>query len=142
MKSNAKAVFKRLKLKFDKAILDAPKALANEGVKQFVNNFETQSFEGNKWKEVQRREPGTFAYKYPKSKGLSRRTRPILIGKTRRLRNATKDSIKHASTRRIRWANSTDYGVYLNEERPFMKTGRKFSRALKMKYYSILKRVK
>jgi hypothetical protein len=46
-------------------------------VELFKDNFQTESFFGRKWKEVQRRIPGTRAYKYPKRK-RARRTRKIL----------------------------------------------------------------
>ena len=46
----------------------------------FVKSFKNQGFNGEPWKEVKRREPDEKAYKYPKTKGLQRRTSPILIG--------------------------------------------------------------
>ena len=97
-----------------------------------MTNFQTESFEGQKWK--------------PRKKSKS--TRPILIGRTRMLRNSTRNSIRHYSTKKIRWSNDLPYAAVHNfgngttPARPFMKIGRRFTRALKMKYVSILKRVK
>ena len=54
-------------------------SLANVAKNEFVNNFKVQGFGGNNWKNVKRREAGTPEYKYPKTKGISRRTKPILV---------------------------------------------------------------
>lgn len=133
-RSNAKQVFKNLQAKFEQVKREAPKVLANEGQKAFLDNFKTESFDNKKWKEVQRREPGTYAYKYPKSKDLARRSRPILIGKTRRLRNATANSVKQANSRRIKWANYLPYSEVQNEKRTFMGIDNKFKKRLKDKF--------
>jgi len=72
-----------------------PPVLANQAKNYFVGNFSNQSFDGQKWQEVNRRIPGTSAYKYPKKKDLGRRRRPILIGKgSTKLRRATANSIR------------------------------------------------
>ena len=57
-----------------------PKLLGNEAKNNFQDNFTKQGFEGGKWTEVQRRISGTNSYKYPKTKGLGRRTKAILSG--------------------------------------------------------------
>jgi phage gpG-like protein len=54
--------------------------LPNQAQNYFVRSFKSQSWNGVAWKEVQRRMEGTSAYKYPKTKGLQRRTSPILVG--------------------------------------------------------------
>jgi len=63
-----------------------PILLTNQAERYFTDSFKLGRLGSEKWKEVQRRIPGTDAYKYPKKKGLSRRTKPILImsGKLRR----------------------------------------------------------
>lgn len=142
MRSNAKKIFKTLQNKFSTVIRDAPKVLANEGTKIFGENFRKQEYEGHKWKEVERREPGTFSYKYPKSKDLGRRTRPILIGKTRKLRTASISSVRYASIRRIKWGNYLSYAEKQNETRPFMKVGPQFKIRLAKKYASMYKNIK
>lgn len=58
---------------------ELPKKLANMTQNYFVLSFRKQGFDGGKWQEVKRRIPGTPEFKYPKTKGLSRRTKPILI---------------------------------------------------------------
>ena len=142
MKSNAKSVFKKLERKFDRVKSDATRVLANEGVKVFLSNFKTESFEGDKWQEVQRRQPGTSPFNYPKKRDLNRRSRPILIGKTRKLRNATASSIRYVGKNKIVWGNYLPYAAIQNENRPFMKVGRKFTRTLKMKLTSMFRQVK
>jgi len=71
------------KFNFDKILknmksIDISLDLANTAKNEFMSNFKNQGFNGHKWKEVNRRIEGTPEYKYPKSKGLSRRTKPIL----------------------------------------------------------------
>ena len=117
MRSNAKYIFNKVFDKLKKARTETPKVLANEGSKTFNENFRKQSFEGNAWAQVKRRVPGTFEYMYPKTKYLSRRTNPILIGKTRRLKNAVNRSVKSANINRIIWGvygSEGKYGRYHN----------------------------
>ncbi len=134
MRSNGRKVIENLKRKFEKVKIEAPKILANEGVRVFLDNFKTESNEGDKWKEVQRRQPGTFAYKYPKKKDIGRRTRPILIGKTRKLKNHTVNSIRSYNTKRIRWSNSLPYAGVQNKTRTFMGAGPVFRKRLRTKF--------
>lgn len=54
--------------------------LANQAQNYFLDSWQKQGFDGKEWQEVQRRIPGTNAYKYPKKKGVGRRTQKILIG--------------------------------------------------------------
>lgn len=63
--------------------------MSNQAQNYFVKSFKTQSFDGKPWKEVQRRTEGTNAFKYPKSKGLQRRTSPILVGAGYKKRGGT-----------------------------------------------------
>lgn len=141
MRSNAKQVFKKLQAKFDRIRREAPKVLANEGVKAFKSNFETQSFDGRKWNEVQRRIPGTPEYKYPKKLDLKRRTRPILIGKTRELKRSVTGSIREANSRRIRWATYVKYAERQNEKRTFMGADFRFKKRLRSKFEQMYKRI-
>ena len=60
---------------------DIPLAAANKVASLFRRNFRTQSFFGKKWKEVQRRIPGTKPYKAA-AHNKTRRIRPILTGDT------------------------------------------------------------
>lgn len=143
MKSNAKTVFKNIQKKLLAVQRVAPRVLANEGVKVFMDNFRTESYEGDKWETPERKEPGTKAYRYPKMRDLGRRTRPTLVGKTRKLKNATNTSVKEANTHRIRWANWLPYAKRHNDglsgmpKRSFMKAGPVFRRRIRMKYASM-----
>ena len=98
MKWNGKAVFKRLENKLQKARSEAPKILANAGQKVFLNNFQTQSWNGAQWKE-RKKDAG----------------RPLLIGKTRRLRNSVANSIRFANINRIKWATNIPYAAVHNQ---------------------------
>lgn len=56
--------------------------LGNESRNHFVDSWRNQGFTDRslrKWKEVKRRIQGTKEYKYPKKKGIGRRTRAILV---------------------------------------------------------------
>lgn len=63
--------------------------LSNQAQNYFLDSFKKQGWDGKQWKEVQRRTPGTKAFKYPKKKGLQRRTQPILIGSGFKVRGGT-----------------------------------------------------
>lgn len=101
MKSNAGIVIKRLQEKLKQKVSELPEIIGNEGQRAFADEFKNQRWDNNKWKEVKRRMPGTFEYKYPKRKGLSRRTNPILVGRTRRLKELLKHLIKKET--QINW---------------------------------------
>lgn len=126
-----------------------PSVLANEGQKYFNNNFTKQAADGtDKWPEVQRREPGTFAYKYPKKKYLARRTNPILVGKTRRLKNAVNRSMKSVNSRRVVWGVYGKPGVYGSfhnagigqKERQFMANTYKFRKTMQIKAVQVYRK--
>lgn len=72
--------------------VDLALPLANIAKNDFLNNFKQEGFNGQKWKTPKRKIPGTPAYKYPKNKGLSRRTKPTLSG-TGRLRRDVANSV-------------------------------------------------
>lgn len=147
MKTNAKAVFAKIRTRLESAISDIPKVIANEGQKYFNEQFRSQSFEGQKWPEVKRRQPGTFEYKYPKKKYLARRTNPILIGKTRRLKNAINRAIKRVTRTGVIWGvygSEGKYGSFHNrgigqKPRPFMRDSRKFRSRLKQKGLQVIR---
>jgi len=63
--------------------------LPNQAQNYFVDSWQKQGFDGKQWAEVQRRKPGFAAYKYPKTRGLQRRTQPILIGAGYKKRGGT-----------------------------------------------------
>lgn len=81
----------------------APRVLANQAQNFFSDSFKKSAwndFNTVKWEEVKRRTPGTFEYKYPKKKGLSRRSSPILV-RTGKLRRAVGNSIRTVTFEKI-----------------------------------------
>lgn len=116
-----------------------PIKLANLTQNHFVGHFNNESFESEKWQTPNRKIVGTNEYKYPKLKGLGRRTRKTLV-KTGALRRATANSIRNATWNEIRLTNATKYAIYHNEgtenipARPFMKD----SKELRKKQVSLI----
>ena len=110
---------------------DLPVLLANQAQREFTAAFTDQNFtagNGQQWQEVQRRISGTPEYKYPKTKGLSRRTSPILV-RTGKLRRAVSNSIRMATFEKIQLVVPLDYAKYQNDgtdnipQRRFMGDG-------------------
>lgn len=95
---------------------ELPILLANQAQVYFTESFTNQSWDGKEWKEVQRRIEGTPEYKYPKYKGLSRRTTPILV-RTGNLRRAVSNSVRtgHVSFDEIKLVVPIEYASYLNK---------------------------
>ena len=77
-------------------------------------SWRKQGFDGNKWQEVRRRIEGTNEYKYPIKKGLSRRTKPILIG-SGRLRRKVANSVVLANWNMIKLLVDLPYAAVHNE---------------------------
>ncbi len=113
----------RLNIARTKRVL--PIALAKITENHFTESFKVGRLDEHKWKEVQRRIPGTSAYKYPRKKGLSRRTSPILV-RTGNLRRKTSRSIASATWAKVQLINDLPYAKAQNEgtdtidARPFM----------------------
>lgn len=97
MRWNGKAVFKKLTKHLEKCKTEAPKILANEGQKVFLENFATQSWNNNPW---------------PKRKKDT--GKPILVGRTRRLINSVRKSVRIANVNRIKWASDVPYAAVHN----------------------------
>ena len=120
--------FDKVRRNFERFKTDIPLVAANTAQNYFVKTFTDQGFDGGSWKEVNRRIPGTSAYKYPKTRDLGRRTSPILV-RTGRLRRAVSNSIKTATWDRIQLIVEAPGAKALNEgddsinldPRPFMK---------------------
>lgn len=112
---------------------ELPILLANQAQRYFTNTFKEQGFDGSGWQEVKRRQPGTLEYKYPKNKGLSRRTTPILV-RTGKLRRAVSDSIRNATFESVKLVTAIPYASYHNEgtdkipKRKFMGDSQKLRR--------------
>jgi len=91
---------------------DAPEYAGNIAVEKFKKNFEGEGFFGNKWQEVQRRQPGTKAYKAVANRHPADTQRKILTGRTGNLRN----SINYRTQPGVAIVYSdTTYGKYHNE---------------------------
>ena len=106
--------FDRVRNNMEQVKRQLPTMLANQAVNEFSDNFNKQGFEEQKWKEVNRRIPGTKEYKYPKTKGLSRRKKPILVG-TGRLRRAVANSKKIATWQLIKFGVNLPYAANQND---------------------------
>jgi len=98
---------------------ELPILLANQAQRYFADSWKQQGYEGKQWKEVKRREEGTKEYKYPKYKGLSRRTNPILV-RSGALRREVSNSIRSQSFDLIKLVSSLPYSSYINEGTPTM----------------------
>ena len=112
--------------------------LSNQAQNYFLDSFTKQGFDGNDWKEVQRRIPGTNAYKYPKTKGLQRRTSPILVGAGYKIRGGTlRRSVSvmartaEISGTKLRMVIDLPYAKIQNETRQFVGQTKELSRIQK-----------
>lgn len=71
----------KLRVDIERTVNDQiPDKIGNKAVELFNRNFKTESFFGQKWQEVQRRTPGTAAYKTAEQHHKTRHIRPILTG--------------------------------------------------------------
>jgi phage gpG-like protein len=93
----------------------------------FADNFTKQGLDGKHWQEVQRRTPGTKAYRWPSgARKSSSRTSPILV-RTGTLRRAVAQSFDRAIERNqivfkvdLPYAAAQQYGTKSIPARPFM----------------------
>jgi len=71
---------------------DVPDIIGVEAVNYFKDSFDKESFDGNPWKDVERRNPASpwYGFSYLSNKNFSeaRTTAKILSGETGELRNA------------------------------------------------------
>ena len=114
--------FSEVKQKIEQSNREVMVALSNQAQNYFVSSWRKQGFNGEPWKEVQRRESGTKAYKYPKKKGLQRRTSPILVGAGFKARGGTlRRAVSNMSRTAVigNWSSrmiiDVPYAGYLNE---------------------------
>jgi hypothetical protein len=126
--------FEQVKANIARTKRDLPIIVAKVTETHFAESFEKGALDEHKWKEVQRRTPKTKAYMYPKTKGLQRRTSPILVGAGWKIRGGTlrkrvNRSITDTRWNYIRMMVDLPYAKALNEgysknnlvARPFMK---------------------
>jgi phage gpG-like protein len=138
--SDTKFGFGKVKANIQRMKVDLPIVLANDAQNYFVKSWSTQSWDGVGWAEVKRREgpgtayggdKGTPEWRYPKGRGLGRRTRAILV-QTGALRRATSNSIRSKTFGLIRLVVDLPYAAVHNyglptkngqpmPARPFMK---------------------
>jgi phage gpG-like protein len=106
----------------------AMQRMATETAKYFGDSFPRQGLD-EKWQQVQRRIPGTTAYRMA---SMWDRTRPILYGQTGNLRIKTYGSVTSVTPHRFVLVNPMPYAQMHNEggktktgadvpARPFMK---------------------
>lgn len=126
MATRRKFDFELIKRNLEKTKRELPVVLAKQAENYFTDSFKKGALGENKWPEVERRKPGTSAYKYPKTKGLSRRTSPILVRRGI-LRGRVSNSIRNANWNQIKLLVDLPYAMYNQEgtdtipARPFMK---------------------
>lgn len=106
--------FSRVIANVEKTKRELPIILAKVTQSEFVKNFRNEGFDGEKWITPNRRIAGTNEYKYPKTKGLSRRTKPTLTNSVA-LRRATANSIRQATWERIMLVVDLPYAKRHNE---------------------------
>ena len=83
--------------------------VGNVAVSWFKKNFQNQSWGRVRWKEVQRRTPGTKAYKYNAKHHPARTTRRILTGDTGDLGRSIE--IREAKNGSVTiWTNPSTFG--------------------------------
>lgn len=108
--------FQQVKANIKSAKRDMPRKLANQARNYFVSSWTKQGWDGQPWKQVQRRTPGTRAYRYASP---ADRTRAILVGSgSGRLRRAVSNSIRKADFGLIKLAvgdQEADYAGYHNK---------------------------
>lgn len=114
MPTHNKFNFDQVKANLERTKRELPVVLAKQAENYFVRSWKLQAWDGKLWPEVQRRIPGTYAYKYPKNKGLSRRTKPIMVGSAA-LRRATSNSMREATWNLIRLQVDLPYAAVHNE---------------------------
>ena len=108
---NFKQIIERIQTGVKKEL---PVQLANQAQNYFHRSFDNQGFDGQQWKDVKRHDPTTAEYKYPKLKGLSRRTSPILV-RSGALRTAVGRCIQQATFDKVRLSVALPYASVHNE---------------------------
>lgn len=118
--------FGEVKRKITEMKVDLPVVLANQAQNFFVSSWAKQGWDGTKWKEPNRKIPGTPEYKYPIGKKLGRRTRATLV-QTGALRRAVSNSIRSKTFDNVRLVVDLPYAEVHNDggenmpARPYMK---------------------
>ncbi len=117
--------FQEVRNKLARTKRELPIVLSKLTENHFTESFTKGALDEHKWSEVQRRIEGTPEYKYPKKRGLSRRTSPILV-RTGTLRRKVSRSITNSTWQQVRLAVDLPYAEAHNkgnaniEARPYM----------------------
>lgn len=117
MAKNFEEIWTKVEAQLKVAKGDIPKELGNHAQRFFTRSFNNQGFtyQGfEKWEEVQRRKPGTKAFKYPKRGAAARHSRAILVD-SGNLRRAVAASLKSAAFDRIVLSVDVPYAEVHNE---------------------------
>jgi hypothetical protein len=118
---------------------DAVERMMREAKIEFDDNFEKEGVGGKKWKEVERRQPGTQAYRRASAQ---ERSNPILTGVTETLKNG--NVIIRATANEGVLVNRTPYAQYHQDGIKSRLPQRKFieqTKELTTKQLEILKLV-
>lgn len=105
--------FGQVKKGYEQLKIQLPIDLANQAQNFFVNSWRNQGWDGVPWQIPKRRIEGTPEYKYPKFKGLGRRTRATLV-ESGALRRAESNSIRTAKFQLIRLVVDLPYAMRHN----------------------------
>lgn len=134
--------------KLNAAKINLPLRLADISKKHFLNNFQTESFDGQKWAQVKRRQPGTTEFAYPKKTDLARHNRKILQGKPpTRLFKSIVNSFRKASWNEIILGSDVPYAQFHNEgtdklpKRTFMAHDRELDKKVRTEIKNQLDKV-
>lgn len=115
--------FGQVRLNIERMKIDLPVVLAKQAEGFFTDSWAKQGWDGQKWKEPQRKIPGTYAYKYAKP---AARTRATLV-QTGALRRAVSNSIRSQTFNSIRLVVDLPYAAAHNDgegsmpQRTYMK---------------------
>jgi phage gpG-like protein len=112
--AQSKFKFEEIIGRYKSVSLNMMREIAMAHKNYFLQSFKRQGWDGKQWQEVNRRIPGTKEYKYPKNKGLRRRTREILVG-TGQLRRQVNSSIKLYNSNRIIFIVDLPYAAIHND---------------------------
>lgn len=100
--------------KIDTTKRELSKQLANMTQNYFVLAWKKQGFNNEDWVQVKRRIAGTPEFKYPATKGLSRRTKPILV-QSGELRRRVANSVVVADWDKIKLIVDLPQAAAINE---------------------------
>jgi len=120
---------------------DVPIVIGVEAVREFRQNFVDEAFDGEKWKDVQRRNPESPWYGHSGQTGRkssSRATAKILDGETGELKNATTWDQRGKSVFII---NDKPYAKVHNEGLPAKIYGKKEFTMTKRQFIGVTERL-